>query len=129
MNSCEAKEYALNHTLVRPKINWCLIIASVLIAETILFIALLLLHKNLIVYFPLINAIVLFFSLKGVLRLLIKCHQRYAPDYVRRRCKCKPSCSEYALIALDKYILPVALIKIHNRLFHTCKGDYKVDYP
>ena len=67
--------------------------------------------------------------LKKLLRLLIKCHQCYAPEHVRRRCKCKPSCSEYALLALDKHSLPHALINIYHRLKHTCRGDYKVDYP
>lgn len=94
-----------------------------------IIIALLLLHKNLLFYFPFANGILLILCMKGVLRLIVKCHQRYAPDYIRRRCKCKPSCSEYALLALDKYILPIALIKIYNRLKHTCRGDYKVDYP
>jgi len=44
---------------------------------------------------------------------------------------CVPSCSEYAIICLEKiFPLTVALLKIRKRLYKTCKGeDYKLDFP
>jgi len=68
------------------------------------------------------------------LRLLgvvaVKCYQHYASEGRRRRCLCKPTCSEYAILCFKKYIFVYALIKIHKRLFKTCKGeDYKIDWP
>ncbi|MBQ8342478.1 MAG: membrane protein insertion efficiency factor YidD [Clostridia bacterium] len=63
--------------------------------------------------------------------LTVKCYQRYAADKTRRRCKCIPSCSEYALLALRKcYPLLAAVLKIRKRLYKTCNGEeYKVDFP
>jgi len=61
----------------------------------------------------------------------VKCYQHYAKEETRRRCMCVPSCSEYAIICLEKiFPLTVALLKIRKRLYKTCKGeDYKLDFP
>ena len=60
----------------------------------------------------------------------VECYQHYATDERRRRCKCIPSCSEYAVLCFKKYELIYALIKIRKRLFVTCKGsEYIIDYP
>lgn len=61
----------------------------------------------------------------------VQCYQHYAKEETRRRCMCVPSCSEYAIICLEKiFPLIVALIKIRIRLYKTCKGeDYKLDFP
>lgn len=62
---------------------------------------------------------------------VVKCYQRYAKEETRRRCKCIPSCSEYALICLKKiFPLTLALLKIRKRLYVTCNGEeYKADFP
>lgn len=61
---------------------------------------------------------------------IVECYQHYAPDETRRKCKCVPSCSEYAILCLKKYELFYSLLKIRKRLFVTCKGfDYIIDYP
>lgn len=60
----------------------------------------------------------------------IKIYQHYASDNVRRRCMLRPTCSEYALLALQKYSFIKAMIKIYNRVTITCGGsEYKIDYP
>ena len=60
----------------------------------------------------------------------VKCYQHYASEETRRRCLCIPSCSEYAIIALRKFPLIIALIKIRKRLYKTCKGEeYILDFP
>ena len=61
----------------------------------------------------------------------VKCYQHYAKEETRRRCKCIPSCSEYALISLKRiFPLLIALLKIRKRLYVTCDGgDYKIDFP
>lgn len=43
---------------------------------------------------------------------LIKCYQHYAKEETRRRCLCIPSCSEYSILCLKKYLLIKALLKI-----------------
>ncbi|MDN4497998.1 membrane protein insertion efficiency factor YidD [Pseudomonas mosselii] len=35
--------------------------------------------------------------------LFIKLYQRYAPDRIRSACRYTPSCSSYALMAIEKY--------------------------
>ena len=60
---------------------------------------------------------------------LVDCYQHYAKEETRRKCLCKPTCSEYAISVLKKHCLIVALNKIRIRLFITCKGDYKIDLP
>lgn len=60
----------------------------------------------------------------------IKLYQHYAPEEIRRRCLFKPTCSEYAILAIQKYGLIVGLIKTYFRLFKRCKGNiYMIDYP
>lgn len=77
----------------------------------------------------------LFVTIESYIRfcifLTIKCYQRYAKEETRKRCKCVPSCSEYALLCLSKvFPLILALIKIRRRLYKTCDGEeYKLDYP
>lgn len=61
---------------------------------------------------------------------IVECYQHYASEATRRKCKCVPSCSEYAILCLKKYELIYALLKIRKRLFVTCKGfDYILDNP
>lgn len=61
---------------------------------------------------------------------IVECYQHYASEATRRKCKCVPSCSEYAILCLKKYALVYALLKIRKRLFVTCKGfDYIIDDP
>lgn len=61
---------------------------------------------------------------------IVECYQHYATEATRRKCKCVPSCSEYAILCLKKYELIRALRKIRKRLFVTCKGfDYILDEP
>ena len=61
--------------------------------------------------------------------ILIKAYQHYASDEMRSTCHCVPSCSEYSIMALKKYPLFVAFIKIVKRLNKTCDGSYKIDNP
>ena len=66
-----------------------------------------------------------FFGIK-----IVECYQHYASEATRRKCKCVPSCSEYAILCLKKYGLIKALLKIKKRLFVTCQGfDYILDDP
>lgn len=61
---------------------------------------------------------------------IVECYQHYATEETRRKCKCVPSCSEYAIICLKKFELFHALYKIRRRLFVICKGfDYIIDNP
>lgn len=61
---------------------------------------------------------------------VIKLYQHYAAEKIRRKCLFKPTCSEYAIMAIKKYGLVIGLIKIYIRLFFKCRGNvYRIDYP
>lgn len=60
----------------------------------------------------------------------IHLYQRYAPEDIRRRCLFKPTCSEYAILAVQKYGVIRGLWKAYNRLFKRCRGRiYMIDEP
>lgn len=61
---------------------------------------------------------------------LIKLYQHYADVSYRRKCKFKPTCSEYAILAIKKYGFLVGSIMTYERVAKRCKGSfYRVDYP
>jgi putative membrane protein insertion efficiency factor len=61
---------------------------------------------------------------------LVRLYQHYAPEKIRRKCIFKPTCSEYMILALEKYGLLKGLYKGIYRMFFRCKGFfYSVDYP
>jgi putative component of membrane protein insertase Oxa1/YidC/SpoIIIJ protein YidD len=130
----EAREYCLHHPLSRPKVSIKGLIVKVILAEiTVLAIAWVLHRLTLISFFIFedwLNFIVLMIFAKPMCKTAIKIYQSKASEETRRRCHCMPSCSEYALLALDKYIWPKALWLIYRRLIHTCrKPGFKVDFP
>ena len=70
------------------------------------------------------------FCVKAAIIGAIRLYQRYAPDDIRRRCLFKPTCSEYAILAIEKYGVIIGLIKSYIRLFKKCRGNiYRIDYP
>lgn len=70
------------------------------------------------------------FCLKKAAIGCIRLYQHYAPENIRRRCLFKPTCSEYAILAIEKYGLIIGLIKAYIRLFKKCRGNiYQIDYP
>jgi putative component of membrane protein insertase Oxa1/YidC/SpoIIIJ protein YidD len=71
----------------------------------------------------------IFFSKKAIIGL-VRLYQHYAPERVRRKCIFKPTCSEYMILALEKYGLIRGLYKGIYRMLFKCKGFYySIDYP
>lgn len=68
-------------------------------------------------------------SLKFIILFAIKVYQRVAPDSIRGKCRFEPSCSQYMILAIEKYGLFVGLKKGINRLkrCHIPNGGY--DWP
>lgn len=128
------KHYCSNHELLRPTINYCKALAFIVSAITLcIIVSGVLCHLTKINFWGIfevcINVILICFA-RSVAVFIIHVYQRYAPEEMRRKCKCIPSCSEYALIALDKYIWPIAFYKIWYRVTRTCsKSGYHIDYP
>lgn len=130
-----AKKYVLERPLIRPKTSiLCVLIIFISYVAICWILASILINyfnikRRVLTYF--IVYFICFCVISKVLFIqLIKCYQHYAPEHIRRKCLCKPTCSEYAIIVLKKYLTIVALFKIINRLFFTCRGkEYKIDEP
>jgi putative component of membrane protein insertase Oxa1/YidC/SpoIIIJ protein YidD len=89
---------------------------------------------NSIFSMPLLFAVYMLLSLflfsKKAIVGLIHLYQHYAPERIRRKCIFKPTCSEYMILALQKYGLVKGLYKGVYRLFFKCRGFvYSIDYP
>lgn len=130
----EVREYCLHHPLPRPNVNLTNIIGIVFITECMVLGLSLLAHRH--VGWCIwdcengLNILFLLLFCKPICKTIVRLYQKYASESTRRRCHCMPSCSEYALLALDKYVWPKALWLIYRRLTHTCcLPGYKVDYP
>lgn len=128
----EVDEYVMQRPLHRPRINLTLaiiiFITDVCISWAIGFLIGIVL--SLPRYIPLFFAFVFLHTLRLLGIVFVKCYQHHASEERRRRCLCKPTCSEYAILCFKKYIFIYAIIKIRKRLLFTCKGeDYKIDPP
>lgn len=81
-------------------------------------------------YFLIIFIIAAMIVMKKAVIGCVRLYQHYAPEHIRRRCMCQPTCSEYAILAVKKYGVIIGLYKTYIRLFRTCGGTvYKIDYP
>lgn len=74
------------------------------------------------------SLIVLCIKMKLILIWLIKIYQSKAKIETRLKCCFEPSCSEYAILALEKYGLIRGVLKSINRL-KRCHPPGGVDYP
>ena len=133
------KQYVLGRPLYRPPVTYTKVIVWTLIVVAISIFFSVLLQKFLytlgfflpkILIYLSFYLIELFFLLKPFAITLIKLYQHYAPEEVRRRCLLKPTCSEYAILAIKKYGTLIGTIKTWRRLKYYCRGDvYYIDEP
>ena len=67
--------------------------------------------------------------LKQLLIFAIRLYQRFAPQHIRERCVFTPTCSDYAIISLNKYGLIIGSIRAIQRL-RRCNYDHGgYDFP
>lgn len=140
--------YVFKRKLVRPEITYikafCILLkhvfinclALIFVYYFSLFILTLFFFINIdnkLLFFCLLFIVIIidiFFYSKRAAIGIIKLYQHYAPEHVRRKCLFKPTCSEYAILSIEKYGLIFALPKIYDRIFKRCRGyEYKIDYP
>ncbi|MBE6586778.1 MAG: membrane protein insertion efficiency factor YidD [Ruminococcaceae bacterium] len=67
--------------------------------------------------------------MKRVVICSVHIYQRYAPDSIRNKCRFEPSCSEYMILAIEKYGLFKGVIKGIDRLKRCNTNDGGFDYP
>ena len=140
-SQAKAKEYVLNKPILRPDTKWwhpVLLVLFSLLLGVVLGVVIIKILRLYLVINNYINVIIISIfiivaqsiTIKNVLILSIKSYQRYASENIRRSCLCKPTCSEYAILVLNKYSLIKAIRLIYIRLTKTCTGKlYKIDFP
>ncbi len=123
----DPRSTAYKRKLIRPKINWLRvvifslipIITAVLIAVLFKFFeipplwTLLCEAAFLLIYLAL-------FAKKGVI-CMVRIYQRFAPANIREKCRFEPSCSQYMILAIEKYGLLKGVGKGINRI-RRCKS-------
>lgn len=128
------QDYCLHHQLPRPPVNHLKALAFVcvilLLGSTMAYALSRLACLDFLLSLDLCTGIVSLCLARHILVFLVECYQHYAPEHLRRQCSCQPSCSEYALLALHKFLWPKALWKIWRRVTYTCaRPGYHFDYP
>lgn len=130
----EAEEYCLHHKLERPSLHVKVALGVSLLYIIAVSALVVFLHQYLGISVLLSIDFSILLSIPFIGRsFLIYCiqvYQHFAPEKLRRRCICKPSCSEYSIEVLRKYGLLRGCYKIYIRLTRTCRGQrYIIDKP
>ena len=130
----EAEEYCLHHKLERPSLHVKVALGVSLLYIIAVSALVVFLHQYLSISVLLSIDFSILLSIPFIGRsFLIYCiqvYQHFAPEKLRRRCICKPSCSEYSIEVLRKYGLLKGCYKIYIRLTRTCHGQrYIIDKP
>lgn len=148
----EAEHYVLHKEMFRPTTSimtfliWFTVALLTALGLTVLFCAFCVfkleniasLFKNsiqeksfLFFFFVFLSAfIIVLFGFRNFIAVgFIHLYQHYSPEEKRRSCLFKPTCSEYAVIAINKYGVGRALPRIISRC-KRCHGSvYRIDYP
>lgn len=108
--------------LERPDINWLLVAAGIILPLLAAFAVafFMSLAKLRVLYCVLGGAAVLVICAVLLARraviTAVKIYQRFAPDSIREKCRFEPSCSQYMILAIEKYGLIRGVIKGIDRL-------------
>ena len=126
-------------TVSRPNISVCktlckhllIVCAYVMISFAVLV---LLKHfevgKLLLVLIPIVLGLLFFLlNFKSICVDFVLLYQKLAPEKLRRSCLFEPSCSEYMLLAIEKYGVFKGVIKGIKRLIRCHHPNGGVDYP
>ena len=130
---------APENKLVRPMINFVRaglsIVVFFLISLFIAFVMTMVIPKgffwavdSFVRVFVIVCLMFFILCLRSIFIWFIRLYQRYAKSETRLRCCFVPSCSEYAILALEKYGVVVGGVKTIRRL-RRCRGSGGVDYP
>ena len=68
-------------------------------------------------------------DLTGFVIFCIRLYQKFAPEYVRRRCVFTPTCSEYMILAIEKYGLSDGIKRGRERMDRCHYPNGGEDWP
>lgn len=121
--------------LERPNINWLQIILQTTIPIIFFIVSVKLLLKrwhnlgNTIFITSLCLIIYILVHFKNIIICIIHIYQHFAPDSIRLKCRFEPSCSQYMILALEKYGVLEGLKMGINRLKRCKVGNGGYDFP
>ena len=130
---------SLGRQIYRPEVNlkkgiWLAVLMIAVMVVWIIF------SKRLTFYVPfkryqiILALVVIYISLvsifaKSFVIWIVKVYQRYAPAKVRLSCRFEPTCSQYMLVAIDKYGIVKGVVKGIRRLLRCHPPNGGEDYP
>ena len=126
---------AYKRVIVRPKINWFKIILKAFIPLALAgILAIAMHHFGIHLGIAIFISTVLFLgycvlNLKAAIICVVRLYQKFAPESIRRKCRFEPSCSEYMILAIEKYGLKKGLSKGIDRLRRCNINDGGYDMP
>lgn len=122
--------------LIRPKISliktlllYILLPALAITAFLVLLNYIGLSETNIVIIVAAILLAYIFLTTKRMFICAIKLYQKYAPDSLRNKCRFEPSCSEYMILAIEKYGLIKGLQKGICRLKRCNIDGGGYDFP
>ena len=133
----EEEQKSNKRIIIRPEINSKKEIISI-IYKAIVFVLLSIITISLSLLFNSILAliigiiVVLIFvclTIKKSIVSLVLLYQKFAPESLREACLFEPSCSDYMLLAIDKYGVIEGVIKGIKRLCRCHQPNGGKDYP
>ncbi|MCL4479786.1 MAG: membrane protein insertion efficiency factor YidD [Deltaproteobacteria bacterium] len=66
---------------------------------------------------------------KRIILAFIKLYQQLAPKTLRESCRFEPSCSNYMIMAIDKYGILKGVVKGFRRILNCKYPNGGIDYP
>lgn len=67
--------------------------------------------------------------IKKLIILFVRVYQKYVSRKIRNRCRFEPSCSEYMILAIEKYGAYKGLQKGVKRILRCKVPNNGIDYP
>lgn len=110
-----------NRVLDFPDINWSIMLLKIILPMLIAIVLYLLLQLMFDTFCAVVTAIVgilvySIFNIKSIILSSVKIYQRIAPKKIRLKCRFEPSCSQYMILAIEKYGVIKGIYKGIKRL-------------
>ena len=132
----DPRSWNYHREYTRPKLHALKVILYI-ITVSMLCCALYLLCRFTLTLTPILSAIicciafllVILMNSKHIVIWCVHCYQHFAPVHVRSMCRFEPSCSEYMIMAVDKYGTFKGCKMGINRVWRCAHKDGGFDYP
>lgn len=110
-----------NRVLDFPDINWPILLLKIILPILIVVCLCLFLKLLFDTFFTILIAIISvlvysIFNIKNIILSSVRIYQRIAPRKIRLKCRFEPSCSQYMILAIEKYGIIKGVCKGIKRL-------------